>query len=249
MENQEQYISALIELHCGLQRLGPGDVEFSSNILQSLPKLPPNPRIADIGCGTGAGALLLARHFQSKVIAVDFAKVFLDQMMETAAQEGIGELIVPLQADMGDLDWEPESIDFLWSESAAYSVTFEGALRAWKPFLRPGGLAVVSEMNYFSTHPSTALVEAMKRMYPTIQSEPENRELLASLGFHISEDVRLPSVFWWKNYYEPLRGAIARLQNGADEVMQSVIHEVLGEMKLFEDFHEEYGYTYYTLSV
>ena len=86
MEEQEKYIEALIKLHSGLERQGPGDSDFSDYIIKQLPELPPNPRIADIGCGAGAGALILAKKYHSKVKAVDFSKEFLDQMMHQARQ-------------------------------------------------------------------------------------------------------------------------------------------------------------------
>ena len=55
MEEREKYIEALIRLHSGLERQGPGDSDFSDFIIKQIPELPPNPRIADIGCGAGAG--------------------------------------------------------------------------------------------------------------------------------------------------------------------------------------------------
>ena len=131
MEGQEKYIEALIALHSGLERQGPGDPDFSDFIIRQLAELPPHPRIADIGCGAGAGALILARKYHSKVKAVDFSKEFLDQMMHRARLEGLEDLIEPIECDMGKLDWEPGTIDLLWSEGAAYNISFEGALKAW----------------------------------------------------------------------------------------------------------------------
>ena len=64
MEAQQKYIKALIELHRGLERQGPGDTDYSNYIISQLPELPPNPRILDMGCGTGAGTLILADKFK-----------------------------------------------------------------------------------------------------------------------------------------------------------------------------------------
>ena len=72
MEEHDQYVKALITLHSGLDRQGPGDNDFSQFIIERIPELPPRPRIADLGCGAGAGALILAEKFRSKVKAVDF---------------------------------------------------------------------------------------------------------------------------------------------------------------------------------
>ncbi|MBT8115458.1 MAG: class I SAM-dependent methyltransferase [Arenicella sp.] len=247
MEGFEQYIEALISLHIGLERQGPGDPDFSDFIINQLPELPANPAIADIGCGAGAGALILARKFHSKVKAVDFSKVFLDQMMRRAAQEGLQDLIEPIECDMGKLDWQPGSIDLLWSEGAAYNISFEGALKAWRPFLAANGVAVISEMNYFSNKVPDVVAQYMKHAYPGIKTESENNDLINSSGFKVVAVHRLPSIAWWDNYYDPLRENIAALKDTADDVMQAVINDTEEEMNLFRAYQDDYGYSYYIM--
>ncbi|MFC1750785.1 SAM-dependent methyltransferase [Pseudomonadota bacterium] len=121
MEEHEEYIQALIELHVGLERQGPGDTNVSNYILSLIKELPAKPRIADIGCGTGAGALFLADKFKSKVLAVDFSRDFLNELISRAKQQGLEHLVAAVECDMGMLDWKPGTIDLLWSEGAAYN--------------------------------------------------------------------------------------------------------------------------------
>ena len=145
MEEQEKYIRALIELHRGLERQGPGDTDYSDYIISQIPELPTNPRIADIGCGAGVGTLFLVDKFRSKVRAVDFSREFLDELINRAKQRGLEHLVETIECDMGSLDWKPGTIDLLWSEGAAYVLTFEGALKAWRPLMAANGIAVISE--------------------------------------------------------------------------------------------------------
>ncbi|MGD2186302.1 MAG: class I SAM-dependent methyltransferase [Desulfobacterales bacterium] len=247
MEEQEKYIEALIRLHSGLERQGPGDPDFSDYIINQLPELPPNPRIADIGCGAGAGALILAKKYRSKVKAVDFSKEFLDQMMRRARQEGLEDLIKPIECDMGNLGWEPESIDLLWSEGAAYNITFENALKAWRPFVASNGIAVISEMNYFTSEVPQAVNIFMQNAYPAIKTESENSSIVNSSGFEVLGIHRLPSKAWCDNYYEPLRNNIDSFKISNDGIMQSVIRETEEEMKFFEEYEEFYGYSFYIM--
>jgi serine/threonine-protein kinase HipA len=247
MEIDKKYLEALVKLHVGLKRQGPGDQGFTRFILQKVPELPPNPRIADIGCGAGAGALILAKHYEAKVRAVDFSKVFLDQMMTYAREQNIEDLIEPVACDMGQLDWEPESIDLLWSEGAAYNITFKGALKAWRPLLPVGGIVVISEMNFFTDQAPDSVVEYIKTVYPGIKTETTNIELINSSGFTFLELDRLPSKAWWDNYYGPLQENIKQFQQTDDEVMQMVIHETEEEMRFFKQYHKAYGYTFYIM--
>ena len=247
MEEQEKYIRALIKLHRGLERQGPGDTDVSNQIISQLTELPPSPCIADIGCGAGAGALLLASRYRSKVRAVDFSREFLSELEERAIQQGLEHLIETIECDMGSLDWEPESIDLLWSEGAAYNIIFEGALKAWRPLMSANGIAVISEMNYFTNEVPERVVIYMQNAYPAIRTEPENSEIIRSSGFEVLGIHRLPSKAWWNNYYEPLRKNIISLKNSKDSVMQSVISETEEEMKFFKEYEEFYGYSFYIM--
>jgi len=247
MKEQEKYIQALIKLHLGLERQGPGDINYSNHILSLISELPTNPRIADIGCGAGAGTLFLADRFRSKVRAVDFSREFLNDLENQAKQRGLEHLVETIECDMGNLDWEPETIDLLWSEGAAYNLTFEGALKAWRPLMAANGIAVISEMNYFTSEVPEPVQVYMQNAYPTIGTESENSDRVNSSGFKILGVHRLPSRAWWDNYYGPLRENLNSLKNSKDSIMQSVINETEEEMKLFEKYEEYYGYSFFIM--
>ena len=247
MEEQEKYIQALIKLHLGLERQGPGDKEYSNYIISQITELPTNPRIADIGCGAGAGTLFLAERYKSKVRAVDFAREFLDELENRAKQRGLEHFVETIECDMGSLDWEPETTDLLWSEGAAYNLTFEGALKAWRPLMAANGIAVVSEMSYFTSEVPEPVRVYWQNAYPTIGTESENSDRANSSGFEVLGIHRLPSKAWWDNYYEPLRKNIESFKSSNDSIMQSVISETEEEMKFFKEYEEFYGYSFYIM--
>lgn len=247
MEEQDKYIQALIELHRGLERKGPGDTEYANYILSLIPDLSEHPRIADIGCGAGVGTLFLAEKFKAKVRAVDFSRYFLDELEERSKQRGLDHLVETVECDMGNLDWEPGTIDLLWSEGAAYCITFDGAMKAWRPLMAPDGIAVVSEMNYFTDQVPEPVKNYMQSVYPDIKSEPENSEIINSSGFELMGAYRLPTNAWWDNYYGPLRINIESFRDSDDSVMQSVIRDTEEEMSFFEKYEDVYGYSFYIM--
>ncbi len=247
MTHPDDYIAALIELHRGLDRQGPGDDAFSQRILSELPGLPSNPRIADLGSGSGAGALLLAGWFHSHVIAVELAHDFVEALKIKARQNDLDHLISVLEADMGTLDWSAACIDLLWSEGAAYNLGFEHALQLWRPLISDGGLAVISELSWFVQNPPEPAVDYWKAAYPGMGSEERNIEHARNCGFSVVNTRRLPSAAWWDNYYNPLKRRIASLRSTANELMRRVILETETEMNLFERFSDSYGYTFYVL--
>jgi SAM-dependent methyltransferase len=237
--------AVLVELHRGLERQGPGDAAFTRNLLRDLPALPPAPRIADLGCGSGAAALALARHFGTTVLAVDTAPEFLGELAERAQRAGLADLIQPIHADMAALDWPAGSLDLLWSEGAAYNLGFECALRVWRPLLTVGGLAVISEMSWFTTARPQPAVEFWADAYPAMGGEAENVERAVRNGFEVLRTQRLPTEFWWRNYYEPLRTRMRQVD--ATPAMAGVLEETETEITLFERFSDAYGYTFYLM--
>ncbi|MEO1147245.1 MAG: class I SAM-dependent methyltransferase [Cyanobacteria bacterium J06638_22] len=242
---QAKYFAALTELHDGLECKGPGDADFSRNILGNLSTLPPKPRIADLGCGSGASALLLAQYFQSTVMAVDSSLAFIDELKARAKQLGLEHLVIPIHGDMAQLDWPVGSIDLLWSEGAAYNLGFEQALKTWRPLLTTSGIAVISEMSWFADDAPEPAIAYWQDAYPVMGTEAENIARAKRSGFSVLSTHRLPSQAWWVNYYEPLRERMQQLE--ITPVTQSVIRETEEEMNLFEQFSDFYGYTFYVL--
>jgi ubiquinone/menaquinone biosynthesis C-methylase UbiE len=245
MDSRTEFVVALTDLHRGHTRKGPGDADFSRNILSNLATLPLQPRIADLGCGSGASALMLAEHYQSAVMAVDSSSVFIDELKAHAKQAGLEHLIIPIHGDMAKLDWSVGSIDLLWSEGAAYNLGFEQALKIWRPLLANSGIAVISELSWFTDDVPEPAISFWQNAYPLMGSEAENIDRAHRSGFSIQSTHRLPSQAWWVNYYEPLRERIQQME--ITPGTQSVIRETEEEMRLFEEFSDFYGYTFYVL--
>ena len=112
--------------------------------------------MADVGCGCGSSALLLAGECGAQVTAVDLFPHFLERMEERAAQLGIatGDKvvgqgcpgIVALEADMAALPFAEGQFDVVWSEGAVYNLGYVRALELWKPFVKQGGYVAVTDV-------------------------------------------------------------------------------------------------------
>ena len=238
-------VGALVALHRGLERLGPGDDAFSHAVLAGLEGLPPHPDIADLGCGSGAGALLLVRRFHRPVIAVDDQQAFLGDMMARAARMGCAPLIEPRCADIAAPGIAPASLDLVWSEGAAYAIGFARALGAWRPLLRSGGYAVVSELTWFTDAPPAEARAYWADAYPDMGNEAANRARAEAAGFVVRQVRRLPAVAWQRNYSDPLG---IRLDAAVgDPARAPVVDECRREADLQRRFGQSFGYAFYVL--
>ena len=104
-----------------------------------------NPRVLDIGCGSGIPSLELARLSQGEVIGIDIDQPALDKFDIRIKQAGLIDQVQALNCSMFNMDFPDESFDIVWSEGSIYAIGFERGLREWKRLLKPSGFIVVHD--------------------------------------------------------------------------------------------------------
>ena len=245
-------LQLLIDLHRPAERQGPGGEEET---LQAM-KLAGLDRsrhlkIADIGCGTGASALILARELDAQITAVDLAPEFLDTLRERAEQHGVADKITPLKGSMDALPFAAESLDVIWSEGAVYNLGFEAGVAAWRQFLKPDGVLVVSEITYLTDTRPAALEEFWQAEYPQITTAEANLKTLKQHGYHPEGHFILPPHCWLENYYHPMQTRFETFlaQHTYGRQARAVVAAEQREMALYEKYQAYYGYGFYVARV
>lgn len=128
MENYQ----LLIDLHKGANRQGPGsDAETEKALALAMIDKKEPLKIADIGCGTGASALVLARLMKARITAVDFLQDFLEVLENRAENMGLAKKIKTLNCSMDNLPFDDNEYDVIWSEGAIYNIGFEKGVMDW----------------------------------------------------------------------------------------------------------------------
>ena len=134
----------------GLDRQGPGDDAQTRRALSFIDGLPPRPRIADIGCGTGRQTAVLASALDGPVTAVDLLPEMIEGLHRRMETEGRTEQVTGIVASMLSLPFAEASFDLLWAEGSIYNIGFEKGLTQWRRFLKPDGFIAVTETkNYY----------------------------------------------------------------------------------------------------
>ena len=82
----------------GLDRQGPGDDAQTRRALSFIDGLPPRPRIADIGCGTGRQTAVLASALDGPVTAVDLLPEMIEGLHRRMETEGRTEQVTGIVA-------------------------------------------------------------------------------------------------------------------------------------------------------
>ena len=108
-------------------------------------------RILDLGSGTGAGALALARRFpEAEVTALDLSGPLLDRLRAKARELGVADRISIVEADV-DAGWPAvDPVDLVWASASLHHLNDpDRVLADVRATLRPGGLLMAVEIDSF----------------------------------------------------------------------------------------------------
>ncbi|MFB9376414.1 SAM-dependent methyltransferase [Kineococcus gynurae] len=230
--------------HEDLPREAPGSEATTALLLRLVGPLPDEPRVVDVGCGTGPSAVPLARLTGGRVVAVDLHPPFLERLRERARAAGVGDRVEPLRASMDALPLAPASVDLVWAEGSAYVMGFDAALAAWGPLLRPGGTLVLTEAEWLVPDPSPEARAFWDAGYPAMRTTAQNVAAAQGAGFTVAAGYVLPETDW-AAYYEPLARRLTQLR--AEGVDAGVLAEVGAEIEVRARHGADYGYTAYVL--
>lgn len=241
-------LELLIDLHVRNDRQGPGCDEATRRAIE-LARLEPSPelRIADLGCGTGASALVLAGELRAHVTAVDAAPALVERLRARADQEGLGGQVHAQVGDIESPDFGDRHFDVVWSEGAIYNIGFEAGARNWSRLLKPGGILAVTELSWTTAQRPDEVERHWRDEYPGIATPSAKLGMLERLGYEPMAMFFLPGHCWTKNYYQPLAAGFSTFldRHGNSPQARALVEAERSEIALFERFGRWYGYAFY----
>lgn len=241
-------LDALIDLHRDADRQGPGGPDATRQAI-ALSGLVPSAglRIADIGCGTGASTLILARALRGHVTAVDALQPFLDRLTADAAAAGLAAQITTLQASMETLPFAERSLDLIWAEGSIYNLGFAQGTRLWRRFLVDGGVLAVSDLTWLTTQRPMELEAHWVAAYPEVATAATRFGQLETAGYTPIGYFPLPPECWLDNYYRPMQrrfaAFLARQNNSA--AARAIVEAEEHEISLYERHTPFVSYGFY----
>lgn len=241
-------LELLVDLHKRHRRQGPGcDTETERALEMAGIDRGRRLRIADIGCGTGASTRVLACLLDAEIIAVDRLRPFLEELAERAAREGWSERITTLCCGMEDLPFEPESLDVIWSEGAIYNIGFERGIVDWRPYLRPGGVLVASEITWLTAWRPQEIEQHWEREYPEIDTASARIRQLESHAYTPLGYFVLPEHCWTAHYYAPIEAGFDAFleRHGHSTSARAIVEAERREIDLYARYKSHYGYGVY----
>ena len=237
----------LDQFFSGLDRQGPGsDTETLKALRLIKDYLPSNPRILDIGCGTGRQSMTIAKTIDCSILSVDISPIMIKGVEERMRKEHLTNKVTPLVGNMEQLPFDQNFFDVIWSEGAIYNIGFEEGLKTWMPFLKPGAFLVVTDAAWTSDQrppDSTWLLNNMLDMKTIAQK----LETIQQVGYQPFAHFVLPQRAWEENYYQPMERHINYFleTHPDDSNVKQLMKQLTTEIQYYRENHDFYGYMFF----
>ena len=242
MNEHEQYMADFESIFQGLDRLGPGD---ESDSLKALHALPTNSGEAlEIGCGKGVTTALLAKNSTFHLTALDNDEYNLTCLNEKATERPFENRITTVCASMTAMPFTNEQFDVIWSEGSAYIMGVKQALNNWKPFMKPDGYLVISDLVWLTDKPDKKAVEFWQQNYPDMTTSDQRVKEMQEAGFEVIDSFT-QSEKSWRNYLDPLKKKIAQVDENT--LTSNALKDLRNELQIHEHYLGQYGYHIFVL--
>lgn len=238
----------MMHLHINNERQGPGSTETTWLALD-LARIDMSRfyRIADIGCGTGAQTIDLAKRLKGEIVAVDLFSEFLDKLKNRITCNELSADVKTLSASMDNLPFAKDEFDMIWSEGAVYNMGFRNGVLYWKNFLKPGGILAVSELSWTTNSRPSELEDFWNGEYSEMDTVAGKIKVLEEAGYRVLAHFILPENCWTDNYYIPLlQSHNAFLEKiGNIDAARNIVDLDKQESDFYNKYKDFYSYGFY----
>jgi len=174
----------------GRDKLRESLCKYTRKAFHMLPKMK-EPRILDIGCGSGVPTMELARLSDGQITGLDIDQSLLDRLTVKVEAAGLSDRVRTVKYSMLDMDFPDESFDIIWAEGSIAAIGFKKGLEEWRRFLRPDGFLVVHD---------------------EIGGITEKLERIPGCGYELVDYFLISEDIWWSDCYAPLEQMIDEIR-------------------------------------
>jgi ubiquinone/menaquinone biosynthesis C-methylase UbiE len=239
----------LLNLYTKLPRQVPGiDTVIGKALSLTDLDTESNLAVLNIGCGTGAQALGLARYLKNAdIAAIDKEKSYLREL-DFRKSSIKGGRIETVFAHPHNLPVVENAVDLIWSEATAPQLGFKKTLEYWKKFLKPGGYIILSELSWLTYRRPKELEDFWVSEYPEMATVSQKINQIQYAGLSPSGHVVLPREGWTENFYDPiLEKSHLFLNRNKGKESADIIKEIFKQMNMYSKYNDYYNYVYYVI--
>jgi ubiquinone/menaquinone biosynthesis C-methylase UbiE len=143
----------------------------------------PGMSVLDIGCGTGYTACLLAKNYQTRVVAVDVSPRIVEKAQERVFEKGLDKDVALIQADAHCLPFPDDTFDVVVAESVLVFCQVEQAASELLRVLKPAGVLGANELTFLMPPPAQLSTLLFKTLGIHTFQERDWQSIFQRVGF------------------------------------------------------------------
>ncbi len=202
-----------------------GFLEYTRKAFAAIPKIE-NPRILDLGCGSGVPCLEMAKLTNGNILAIDSDPECLEWLKHKIRSRNLEERITVVHGSALNADLPPAHFDIILAEGFFNVVGFGRVLKYFTRNLKSPG--------YFMIHDD-------QRQY--------NRKLslFKKYGLTVVSSFLMDERVWWDCYYRCLEKAIREFEAEQDRNLHHLFESDKTEIRMFRKNPSGFRSRYYVL--
>ena len=202
-------------------------LKYTRRAFHAIPPIS-NPKILDVGCGSGLPTITLAELSGGHVTGIDIDTEALQRLHHHAAESGVTDQVHTVQGSLKSMDFPEKSFDIIWAEGSIAVIGFKQGIQAWKRFLKSGGYLVVHD-----------------------EAGDINQKLnqIKVSGYRLLKWFELGNEVWWQEYYAPLSDIIQqrRKHQPNDPKLMKDLKQAQREIDGYHTHPERYRSAYFIM--
>jgi ubiquinone/menaquinone biosynthesis C-methylase UbiE len=210
-----------------IEQVRAGFLKYTRKAFLKLPRLE-NPRILDIGCGSGVPTIELAKLSGGEVTGIDTDQSCIEEFNRKIKEENLGSRVKALNLSLSEVEFPDETFDVVWSEGVIGNIGFEASLKEWQRLLKHNGYLVIH-------YQTSRVADALPRI-------PQH-------GYSLADTVQLPEDAWWTEFYKPLEEKMSALlhqyRNNSDAL--NLLKQYKGEMDMVKKNPSNFRAAFYIM--
>ena len=165
-----------------VEQVRAGFLKYTREAFLKLPRLE-NPRILDVGCGSGVPTVELAKLSGGEVTGIDIDQSCIDDFNRKIREEHLSDRVEAFNISLAAMKFPDETFDIVWSEGVVGNIGFETSLKEWRRLLKRDGYLVIHYQ--------------VSRVADVLPRIPQ-------LGYSLAGTMPLPEDAWWTEFYKPI---------------------------------------------
>ncbi|MBD3214597.1 MAG: methyltransferase domain-containing protein [Candidatus Lokiarchaeota archaeon] len=201
-------------------------LKYTKKAFQLIPIIK-NPKILDIGCGTGIPTIELARLSGGEIIAMDINTKDLQILDQKIKKKKLSNQIRIVNASLLKNKFDKNSFDLIWAEGVFHIIGFEKSFDASQRILKKMGYLVLNE--------------SIKKISPYLHD-------IDKFGYIKYKTLQSSQGVWWDEFYKPLEKEINRLLDDDPKLINNAqIRRYRREISMVKSNPKEFDTAFYIL--